>query len=206
MAPTTDRKKETEQRIIEAAIALMSRKGFHRVSVQEVGEKAGLCEKTVFRYFPTKKDLLDGIIRYRSYAGRMKEQFERQRTWDLAHDLDLAARLYVRVTREKRDAFRSYLSALDSIDTNGEAFMHNAHALLDFISEYMAEMQRRGLMRRGDARLLARTFINTLHGFMLMYCLNDDPVVWEQRVESMKLAVGLFIQGFSPVKGEEAGS
>lgn len=32
---------------------------------------------------------------------------------------------------------------------------------------------------------------------MLMYCLNDDSKAWQDKVASMKLTIGLFIQGFS---------
>ena len=45
--------------------------------------------------------------------------------------------------------------------------------------------------------LMVRAFVNTLHGYMLMYCLNDDSKAWQDKVASMKLTIGLFIQGFS---------
>ena len=77
MEQMTRIQQNTLRRIVEAAIELMSERGFHRVSVQEVGKKAGICEKTVFRYFATKKSLLDEIIRYRAYASELKREFER---------------------------------------------------------------------------------------------------------------------------------
>lgn len=197
MEAMTRTQQATARRIVEAAIDLMSKRGFHRVSVQEIGDKAGLCEKTVFRYFATKKALLDAIIQYREYASEMKEHFAKQRTWNLSHDLELAARLYFQATRTKRNAFRAYLSALDSVDTNGEDFMRDPHELLDFIHGYITEMQLRGQVREGNGELMARAFINTLHGYMLMYCLNDQPETWQNKVESMKLTIRLFIQGFA---------
>lgn len=125
MEQMTRVQQNTLRKIVEAAIELMSEKGFHRVSVQEVGKKAGICEKTVFRYFATKKSLLDEIIRYREYASELKKEFENRKTWDLAHDLKLAARLYFQATKAKRNAFRAYLSALDSVDTNGDDFLRD---------------------------------------------------------------------------------
>lgn len=44
---------------------------------------------------------------------------------------------------------------------------------------------------------MVRAFVNTLHGYMLMYCLNDDSRSWQDKVASMKLTIDLFIQGFS---------
>ena len=156
MEQMTRVQQNTLRKIVEAAIELMSEKGFHRVSVQEVGKKAGICEKTVFRYFATKKSLLDEIIR-----------------------------------------FRAYLSALDSVDTNGDDFLRDPRELHSFLCDYMGAMQEKGKVREGDVGLMVRAFVNTLHGYMLMYCLNDDSKAWQDKVASMKLTIGLFIQGFS---------
>lgn len=200
LSPT---QKKTMVRIVEAAIELMSEKGFHRVSVQEIGNKAGLCEKTVFRYFPSKTELLTGIIRYRAYAKELKEEFTRACCWELGHDLRLAARLYLQATSAKRNAFRAYLSALESVDTNGDDYLKSAREMLAFLHDYMLRMQQLGRVREGDAELMARTFINTLHGYMLMYCLNDDRKVWQSKVDSLRLTIDLFIQGFERKENEE---
>lgn len=197
---------KTMRKLIESATELMSERGFHRVSVQEIGEKAGLCEKTVFRYFPTKKDLLTGIIRYKYYASALKEEFERLKNHELKHDLFLVARLYFQSTKAKRNAFRAYLSALDSIDTNGDDFLRDPRELVELLRDYMEKMQQRGQMIEGDPELMARTFINTLHGYMLMYCLNDDKTWWQAKVDSIKLTINLFIQGFSLQKEDISNS
>ena len=100
-------------------------------------------------------------------------------------------------TKAKRNAFRAYLSALDSVDTNGDDFLRDPRELHSFLCDYMGAMQEKGKVREGDVGLMVRAFVNTLHGYMLMYCLNDDSKAWQDKVASMKLTIGLFIQGFS---------
>lgn len=188
----------TRENILEAAIALMSERGFHRVSVQEIGKKAGICEKTVFRYFPAKTDLLTGIIRYRAYAEELKLRFEKQCTWDLAHDLHLAAQLFLTVTKKKWHAFRAYLSALDSIDTNSEDFRQNSLATQEMLSQYLEEMKQQGKVRdNGDTTEMARSFTNILHGYNLMYCLNDNEARWKTLLVSLNKTIDLFVRDFS---------
>jgi AcrR family transcriptional regulator len=51
------KKLRTRQEIAEAAMGLFARRGFDHVTVAEVAEAAGVSEKTVFNYFPTKEDL-----------------------------------------------------------------------------------------------------------------------------------------------------
>src|SRR5581483_2152988 len=51
------KKERTRQELAAKAMELFVRKGFDRVTVAEVAEAAGVSEKTVFNYFPTKEDL-----------------------------------------------------------------------------------------------------------------------------------------------------
>src|SRR5919197_3758832 len=51
------KKLQTRQAIADTAMRLFAQKGFDRVTVAEVAAEAGVSEKTVFNYFPTKEDL-----------------------------------------------------------------------------------------------------------------------------------------------------
>jgi AcrR family transcriptional regulator len=51
------KKLQTRQEIAEQAMGLFAKRGFDHVTVAEVAEAAGVSEKTVFNYFPTKEDL-----------------------------------------------------------------------------------------------------------------------------------------------------
>ncbi|MFE4371566.1 TetR/AcrR family transcriptional regulator [Streptomyces sp. NPDC056835] len=52
------KKRQRYQEISEAAIGLFLAKGFDRVSVAEVAAAADISKPTLFRYFPTKEDLV----------------------------------------------------------------------------------------------------------------------------------------------------
>jgi AcrR family transcriptional regulator len=51
------KKQRTRQVIADTAMRLFVERGFDAVTVSEVAEAAGVSEKTVFNYFPTKEDL-----------------------------------------------------------------------------------------------------------------------------------------------------
>jgi AcrR family transcriptional regulator len=51
------KKLQTRQAIAAAAMGLFVTRGFDRVTVAEIAEAAGVSEKTVFNYFPTKEDI-----------------------------------------------------------------------------------------------------------------------------------------------------
>jgi AcrR family transcriptional regulator len=54
----------TEERILSAALGLVGRRGVKRLGMQEVSEAAGVSRGTLYRYFPSKDHLLDGVAGY----------------------------------------------------------------------------------------------------------------------------------------------
>ena len=51
------KKLATRQQIADVAMRLFATHGFDAVTVAEVAAEAGVSQKTVFNYFPTKEDL-----------------------------------------------------------------------------------------------------------------------------------------------------
>lgn len=51
----------TRDLILDTAVELLRDKGFAEVNVRAVAKLAGMSERTIFRYFPTRDDFLDAI-------------------------------------------------------------------------------------------------------------------------------------------------
>jgi mycofactocin system transcriptional regulator len=64
-----DVRAETRRRIEQAALGLFARKGFDRVTVDEITETAGVGRRTFFRHFPTKADPVWGD--FDGHVGRL---------------------------------------------------------------------------------------------------------------------------------------
>jgi AcrR family transcriptional regulator len=62
---TTAREVRTGERrgqILHAALDVFSRRGFHGATIREIAATAGLAEGTIYLYFPSKQDVLRGVI------------------------------------------------------------------------------------------------------------------------------------------------
>lgn len=55
---------ETRDRILEGALQVLGRVGVRRLTMGEVSQRSGVSRGTVYRYFPTKDDLLAVMAEY----------------------------------------------------------------------------------------------------------------------------------------------
>jgi TetR/AcrR family transcriptional regulator len=53
---------ETEQKIMDAALAVFAKNGYKSSTTKNIAEKSGFTEMTLFRKFKTKKNLYDRVL------------------------------------------------------------------------------------------------------------------------------------------------
>lgn len=61
-SPRSQRGLQRQAEILDAARDVFLDKGFERASVSEIAARVGVVEGNVFRYFPTKRDLLNSVV------------------------------------------------------------------------------------------------------------------------------------------------
>jgi len=83
------KKLQTRQMIAESAMGLFVRRGFDHVTVGEIARAAGVSEKTVFNYFPTKEDIFFDEVpaRLEALAQAIRDRSEGQSLVDAMHAL-----------------------------------------------------------------------------------------------------------------------
>ncbi|MDQ0298408.1 NADH dehydrogenase [Salibacterium salarium] len=63
----SEKKQQTQERILHAAVELFRHKGFEATTVQEITETAEVAKGTFFNYFPTKESLMHTLAKDRLY-------------------------------------------------------------------------------------------------------------------------------------------
>ena len=53
------------EKLLQAAIKLFIKNGFHAVTVDAISEEAGITKKTLYHYFKSKEELILAALRYR---------------------------------------------------------------------------------------------------------------------------------------------
>ena len=57
-------KEQTRLRLLDAAVDVMSEKGFDKASMREIAKRADVADATIYNYFSTKEKLLYGYCEY----------------------------------------------------------------------------------------------------------------------------------------------
>lgn len=63
-------KRDTRTRILDAMVDVVTHQGVHAFSVQNVADAAGVAHRTVYRHFPSREDLLEGLDELIELRGR----------------------------------------------------------------------------------------------------------------------------------------
>ena len=82
------RRQRTSRQIEHAALRLFAEKGYHDVTVEEIAHAAEISERTFFRYFATKDDVILAEERRRmdTFCGLLAAQDPREPAWRAMHN------------------------------------------------------------------------------------------------------------------------
>ena len=195
MAVRTERKADRRRQILDAAVRVFARNGFHGSRVGDVAEEAGVAYGLVYHYFKSKEELLETIFRdtWTQMLARVREveasgvpasEQVRQvtalllRTW--RRDPDLVRVLVREVTRsqlvqQEIEEITEAMKALEGIIKRG---------------------QESGEFRPGlDPRLGAVVFYGALDEVLTGWVLGQLPDNDEEIARAERNVVQLLVEG-----------
>src|SRR6187200_1603345 len=88
------------QRILEAALEVFARKGFHEAKISEIARAAGVADGTIYLYFKNKDDLLISLFESRLEAINEGLRRELEPIADRRERLQHIIRYHLRVAQE----------------------------------------------------------------------------------------------------------
>ena len=196
MAVRTDRQADRRRQILEAAVKVFARNGFHTSRVGDIAEEAGVAYGLVYHYFKSKEELLETIFRdtWTQMLARINEVQEagvpapeavRQvtalllRTW--RRDPDLVRVLVREVTRSPHvqrevEEITQAMQALEAIIRAGQES-----------GEFRTDL---------DPRLSAVVFYGALDEVLTSWVLGQLPDKDEDIARAERNLVELLVDGF----------
>ena len=195
MAARADRQADRRRQILDAAVKVFARNGFHRARVGDIAEEAGIAYGLVYHYFKSKEELLETIFRdtWTQMLARVREveasgvpasEQVRQvtalllRTW--RRDPDLVRVLVLEVTRSPHvqreiEEITEAMKALERIIERGQE-----------TGEFRSQI---------DPRLGAVVFYGALDEILTGWVLGQLPDEEEDIAQAENNVVQLLVEG-----------
>ena len=182
--------------IIDAAIVVISERGFQRTTIKQISAEAGIAAGTIYNYFDNKDAILLGIVE------RMTEAEVRDLHFDEALNIefDQFVQFYLahRMT-EVEQQFQAMQVIIPETMINqelGERVFEQVYAPAFAIAEqFFAKMMAEEIIDSADPTITSRLFAAPLMGLLTLR-LMGDPHVTEHWDDYAKAASNMLIKGF----------
>ena len=157
-------KQGTAEKLMRAAIDLISEKGYNGVTTQEIANAANLSEKTLFRHFGSKQKLLETALERFQYAEEMQTFFSKQLLWDLENDLLSISKKYHDIMNRDRKLIQIALKDEVHIPGFKERRLQHPRQLLALLTDYLIAMNEKGKIVCANPTMQAFTFMMAQYG------------------------------------------
>jgi AcrR family transcriptional regulator len=161
---------DSRGRLQEAALALYGERGFDQTTAAEIAVRAGVTERTFFRHFADKREVLFGasaLLQERIVAGVSAAPAADRPLDAVARGLDAAAAL---LGESRRDLARQRQAV---IAANPELRERELAKLADYAAAVVAALHQRGVSEP-QATLAAETGMTVLRVALQRWANEDD--------------------------------
>ena len=169
----TARGGDKRERILDAAVRVFARKGFHATRVSEVAKAAGVADGTIYLYFESKDHLLVSLFEHRVEKLLAYLETELPRVPTASHRLQRIIELQLGLLEGERDLAEVVTIIFrQSNRLMKEYGAPKFNAYLDAIARVIAEGQATGELR-GDVspQVAARAIFGALDAITMIWAL-----------------------------------
>jgi AcrR family transcriptional regulator len=174
------------KQILDAATTVFAEKGFHRATVKDIARVAGIADGTIYTYFPSKTEVLLGIL------NRLNESTEREQQFVSGSEQDFRA-FFLTYLRQRMsllwpnaEVLRAVLPEMLVNAELRELYYQQVLAPTFRIAEhyFLAQIEA-GQLRKIDVPLTVRAIAATLLGLLTTQLLGDETIAarWEELPE-----------------------
>src|SRR5215471_6464491 len=101
MSPRPDVSEERKNQILEAAVAVFARVGFHESRMDDIASQAGLSKAALYLYYKSKDAIIAALLKH-----FFAQEFKRVQSFVEAHREESAAEQLLLLTRQLAEALQ----------------------------------------------------------------------------------------------------
>ena len=150
--------------IVNAAVDLFVRKGFHRTTIREIAQKFGMSVAPLYEYIRTKEDILILVCDYINSTVRMRVKPSVEITQDSAQSLNNAIDIYYKIIDELQDYIIFLYQETKSLSHENRKYIFKSEEDMTKIFE---DILKHGV-ERGSFKIDEKNIPLTAHNIMVL--------------------------------------
>lgn len=171
-APLSERGRRTRDRLVSAARSVFEERGFDATRMGDIAVAAGVSHGTVYTWFPTKEDVLHGVVD--SVSEELYEALSSPDLTDPIARIDVANATYLDVHRQSARLMEVVAQAAVNDESFRAVLTGLRHTHVDRVAKTIAKLQKDGLASVDlDARISAAALCAMVEG-VARYWLGDE--------------------------------
>lgn len=196
--PRPDVSEERRNQIIEAAMSVFSRLGFHEARMDDIAHEAGLSKGALYLYYKSKDAIIGAILRY-TFAGELRQLTKLRDLQGSAAERILALNRLVTDDVERMPLALPIMVefyATAARDRSVRTFLQSSFQ--DYATLVTAIVQdgiNSGEFRGCDPQDVAIALAAIYEGMLVLYIFDRQAIHWRQHTEA---AVRLLLDGLRP--------
>ncbi|RFU70508.1 TetR/AcrR family transcriptional regulator [Peribacillus saganii] len=192
-----------DDKILNAAIDMIAKKGYKGATTKEIAEKASVSEMTLFRHFGSKKKILEAAVDRYYYSIQMKELFEQKVTWELDKDLLMVAETYHNLMKKNKNVIKIAIQEGSRVKGLLEQVNKHPRQLKELLINYFEEMNRRGLVVDSEYELQAMNFLYMSYGhFISRSFVSGESITSIAEDNIITGGVKVFVENLTPERSK----
>lgn len=171
-APLSERGRRTRERLVAAARAVFEERGFDATRMGDIALAAGVSHGTVYTWFPTKEDVLQGVVD--SVTEEMYAVLSTPDITDPVQRIAVANARYIEVHRQTARLMEVVAQAAVNDGRFRAVLTDLRHTHVDRVAKTIRKLQRDGIAAVGiDARIAAAALCAMVEG-VARHWLDDE--------------------------------
>jgi len=186
-----------KSQIIQAALAVFAREGFHRARVEDIAAEAGVGKGTVYQYFHSKEELFQEMFKasLSLYSDTLKRELARAR--GAREKLARVAEVSLNLMARGREVAKVMLENPGSISEDLKRWLFGTRQeLIALVRGVMEEGIAAGEFRQVNPELAARVFLGANHVVAASLLFGEKEALREGELSALARALmDLFLHG-----------
>ena len=188
----------TKEKILDAAVALVSQKGYLGATTREIARGAGVTELTLFRHFGSKEKLFEACLNRNTFLPTLKELMPDLEDLSYEDALRTVGRSFLLSLKERKPIVMIMQAEMcrypDKMKRMSGTFFDE---MLGTLAGYFTAHQRKGELRSFPPELAARMFLGMLFSyFRTEELMRGTDITRQGRMEkAVSGFVDIFIHG-----------